>query len=282
MATVGTKAKSETIENNDPAVTPDTAGKPPGIWQRYRALTHEVHRGFIAEWTVTIVLLLFATTSLVQAFVIPSASMEGSLLIGDHVLVDKLTFAPPGAISKHLLPYRDVRRGDIIVFRYPMDIKEDYVKRAVGIPGDHIKLVNKQLILNGHAVNEPYVQHIYPYLNEYRDNFPAAPPEPGVMQPAMAMLADNVVNGELVVPPGCVFAMGDNRDDSLDSRYWGFVPRENIEGTPMIIYWSFEAPTADLTNGNIGVDHMMDILTHFFTKTRWSRTFKLVHGYPLK
>jgi signal peptidase I len=282
MKSVGTKSKGETIENTAPAATADKADAPPGIWQRYRALTHEVHRGFIAEWTVTIVLLLFATTSLVQAFVIPSASMEGSLLIGDHVLVDKLTFAPPGSLSRYVLPYRDVRRGDIIVFRYPMDIKEDYVKRAIGIPGDRIHLVNKQLFLNGHAVNEPYVQHIYPYINEYRDNFPAAPPEPGVMQPAMNMLNDNVVNGELVVPPGCVFAMGDNRDDSLDSRYWGFVPRENIEGTPMIIYWSFEAPTADLTNGNIGIDHVMDILTHFFTKTRWSRTFKLVHGYPLR
>jgi signal peptidase I len=282
MATVGIKTKSETAGKTEPAVAADTVEEPRGLWDRYRALTHEVHRGFVAEWTVTIVLLLFATSSLVQAFVIPSASMEGSLLIGDHVLVDKLTFAPPGSISSRLLPYRDVRRGDIIVFRYPMDIKEDYVKRAIGVPGDHIRLVNKQLILNGHAVSEPYVQHIFPYIDQYRDNFPAAPPEPGVMQPAIAMLTDNVVNGELVVPPGCVFAMGDNRDDSLDSRYWGFVPRQNIEGTPLVIYWSFEAPTADLTNGNIGVDHIMDILTHFFTKTRWSRTLKLVHGYPLK
>jgi len=282
MATVGTKTKGEPIENTAAAETPVAEGQLRTLWRQYRALTHEVHRGFIAEWTVTIVLLLFATTSLVQAFVIPSASMESSLLVGDHVLVDKLTFAPPGAVSEHVLPYRDVRRGDIIVFRYPMDIKEDYVKRAIGVPGDRIKLVNKQLILNGHAATEPYVQHIYPYIDQYRDNFPAAPPEPGVMQPAMTMLDRNVVDGELVVPPGCIFAMGDNRDDSLDSRYWGFVPRQNIEGTPIVIYWSFEAPTADLTNGNIGVDHVMDILTHFFTKTRWSRTFKLVHGYPLK
>jgi signal peptidase I len=282
MATVGIKAKTETTEKTAPAATADTAEQPRGILDRYHALTRDVHRGFVAEWTVTIILLLFATTSLVQAFVIPSASMESSLLIGDHVLVDKLTYAPPGAIASRLLPYREVRRGDIIVFRYPMDIKEDYVKRAIGIPGDHIRLVDKQLILNGHAVNEPYVQHIVPYINQYRDNFPAAPPEPGVMQPAIAMLTDNVVNGELVVPPGSVFAMGDNRDDSLDSRYWGFVPRQNIEGTPLVIYWSFEAPTADLTNGNIGIDHIMDVLTHFFTKTRWSRTLKLVHGYPLQ
>jgi len=283
MATVGTKAKIETSEKTGPAAPAAAAPeRPSGIWDRYHALTRDVHRGFIAEWTVTIILLLFATTSLVQAFVIPSASMESSLLIGDHVLVDKLTFAPPGSISSRLLPYREVRRGDIIVFRYPMDIKEDYVKRAIGVPGDHIRLVNKQLILNGHAVNEPYVQHIFPYLQQYRDNFPDAPPELGVMQPAINMLTNNVVDGELVVPPDCIFAMGDNRDDSLDSRYWGFVPRQNIEGTPLVIYWSFEAPTADLTNGNIGVDHIMDILTHFFTKTRWKRTLKLIHGYPLK
>src|SRR5689334_5644929 len=120
-----------------------------GVYHRYTELTRDVRRGFIAEWTVTIILLLFGTTTLVQAFVIPSASMEDTLLIGDHVLVDKLVYAPAGAVSKHLLPYRDVRRGDVIVFRYPLDIKEDYVKRAIGLPGDRIRLVDKQLILNG-------------------------------------------------------------------------------------------------------------------------------------
>ena len=274
MASVETKEK-----------TPETAQAPgafSALYARYQELTRDVRRGFIAEWTVTIILLLFATTVLVQAFVIPSASMEDTLLIGDHVLVDKLVYAPDGGPSKYVLPYRNVRRGDIIVFRYPMNIKEDYVKRAIGLPGDRIRLVNKQLILNGHAVNEPYVKHVYQNSLPYRDNFPNAPPEIGVMQPALEMLEKNVVNGDLVVPQNCIFAMGDNRDDSADSRYWGFVPRENIEGTPLIIYWSFEAPTADLTNGNIGFDHIMDVITHFFTKTRWSRTFKLIHGYPLK
>jgi signal peptidase I len=260
----------------------ETAEPRMNLWIRYQNLTRDVKRGFVAEWTVTIILLLFATTTLIQAFVIPSASMEDTLLIGDHVLVDKLVYSPPGAISKHILPYRDVRRGDIIVFRYPMNIKEDYVKRAIGVPGDHIKLVDKQLWLNGHPVNEPYTKHISGYIDPYRDNFPNAPPEPGVMPPAIDVLQNNVVNGEVVVPPGYIFAMGDNRDDSLDSRYWGFVPRDNIEGTPLVIYWSFEAPTADLTNGNIGVDHIIDVITHFFTKTRWGRTFKLIHGYPLK
>ena len=96
------------------------------------------------------------------------------------------------------------------------------------------------------------------------------------------MLEHHVVDGDLVVPPGFIFAMGDNRDDSLDSRYWGFVPRENIVGTPLVIYWSFEAPTADLTNPNIGIDHIVDVIAHFFTKTRWKRTFNLIRGYPLQ
>jgi signal peptidase I len=252
-----------------------------GAYRRYSELTSDVRRGFIAEWTVTIILLLFGTTTLVQAFVIPSASMEDTLLIGDHVLVDKLTYSPAGGVSKHLLPYREPRRGDVIVFRYPLNIKEDYVKRAIGVPGDHIRLVNKQLILNGRAVTEPYVVHKTGYMDAYRDNFPSQPNTP-LPHEAIDMLENHVVNGEVVVPPGFIFAMGDNRDNSADSRYWGFVPRDNIVGTPLIIYWSFEAPTEDLTNPNIGIDHLVDIIAHFFTKTRWSREFKLIHGYPLQ
>jgi signal peptidase I len=252
------------------------------LWVGFSELTHEVHRGFIAEWTVTIVLLLFATTTLVQAFVIPSASMVATLLIGDHVLVDKLVYAPPGTLARDLLPYREVRRGDIIVFRYPLDIKEDYVKRAIGVPGDHIRFVNQQLILNGKPVNEPYTIHSSDSPDLYRDNFPMAPPNMPLRPQAADMLENHVVQGDLVVPPGFIFAMGDNRDDSDDSRYWGLVPRENIEGTPLIIYWSFEAPTQDLTNGNIGIDHIIDVVSHFLTKTRWSRTFKPIRGYPLR
>jgi signal peptidase I len=255
--------------------------KPRSFISRITEPSRDVHRGFIAEWTVTIILLLFGTTTLVQAFVIPSGSMEDTLLIGDHVLVDKLTYAPDGGISKHFLPYRNVRRGDIIVFRYPLDIKEDYVKRAIGLPGDHIRLVDKQLILNGKAVSEPYVVHKAGYIDSYRDNFPATPNTP-LPPSAMDMLEHHVENGEIVVPGGYLFAMGDNRDNSSDSRYWGFVPRENIVGTPLLIYWSFEAPGEDLTNPNIGIDHLIDIATHFFTRTRWSRTFRLLRGYPLQ
>jgi len=237
-------------------------------------------RGFIAEWTVTIILLLFGTTTLVQAFVIPTGSMEDTLLIGDHLLVDKLAYAPTGPVSRYLLPYSEVKRGDIIVFRYPVDITQTFVKRAIGIPGDHIRLVNKQLILNGAAVKEPYVYHKTDYIDSYRDNFPSDPNLP-VVESAHDMLAYHMQNGEVVVPPDSVFAMGDNRDSSLDSRYWGFVPRDNIIGKPLIIYWSYEAPTEDLSSPGLSARHIIDLLAHFPTKTRWRRTLQLIHGYPL-
>ena len=249
--------------------------------RRLRAISVPVHRSLIAEWAVTIILLLFGTTTLLQAFVVPSGSMEASLLVGDHVLVDKLVYSPADSLTKHLLPYRDVRRGDIIVFRYPLDISQNYVKRAIGLPGDHIRLVNKQLILNGKPVNEPYTLHVSDSVIPYRDNFPSDAPMDQLRPRAAEMIRNNVVSGELVVPAGFIFAMGDNRENSDDSRFWGLVPRENIVGTPLMIYWSFDAPTEDLINGNIGIDHLVDITTHFFTKTRWARTFKLVRAYPL-
>ena len=238
-------------------------------------------RGFIAEWTVTIILLLFGTTTLVQAFVIPTGSMEDSLLIGDHLLVDKLAYAPGGPVSRFILPYSDVKRGDIIVFRYPVDIRQTFVKRAIGVPGDRIRLVNKQLILNGKAVREPYVYHKTEYIDSYRDNFPNDPNVP-VVESAHDMLANHVnKDGEVVVPPGYVFAMGDNRDSSLDSRYWGFVPRENIIGKPLMIYWSYDASTEALSNPGLSAGHLLDLIQHFPTKTRWRRTLNLIRGYPL-
>jgi signal peptidase I len=272
------------VEQKKAAIVADENLPPsPKQWQwrwwstRLPANTDQPPRGFIAEWTVTIILLLFGTTTLVQAFVIPTGSMEDTLLIGDHLLVDKLAYAPPGPVSKYILPYEPVKRGDIIVFRYPIDIHQTFVKRCMGVPGDRIKLVNKQVYLNGKKLDEPYVYHKTEYIESYRDNFPSEP-NVHVYDPAQEMLEHHVVNGEVVVPPDSYFAMGDNRDSSLDSRYWGFVPRENIIGKPLIIYWSYDAPTEALSNPTIGVDHLVDLLEHFFTKTRWSRTFRLVHG----
>ena len=238
-------------------------------------------RGAIAEWALTILLLLFLTTTLVQAYVIPSGSMEDTLLIGDHLLVDKLAYAPSGPVSKYILPYSDVKRGDIIVFRYPEDIRMTFVKRAIGIPGDRIRLVNKDVYRNGVKLDEPYKIHKSDYIDPYRDNFPSQPDHISYAGQE-EMLRNHVVNGEVVVPPDTVIAMGDNRDNSSDSRYWGFVPRTNIIGKPLIIYWSYNAPTDQLQDPSISVTHLVDLVKNFVPKTRWTRTFRLIHGYAGK
>ncbi len=237
-------------------------------------------RNAIAEWAVTILILLFGTTTLLQAFVVPTGSMENTVLIGDHMIVDKLAYAPPGSLSRFILPYEEPKRGDIIVFRYPVDINAMYVKRVIGVPGDHIHIVNKTVYVNGKALNEPYKVLIPSQTSNYLNNFPAEL-DINIYPRGMEMLRTSVVNGELVVPPGHFFAMGDNRDNSADSRFWGFVPRENIVGKPTIIFWSYDAPTEQLADGNINVDHITDMVLHFFSKTRWNRTLRLVRGYPL-
>ncbi len=262
------------------AQSTDNKHKSTEIPEEKTAASDIPHRGVIAEWTVTIILLLFGTTTLVQAFVIPTGSMEDSLLIGDHLLVDKLAYSPHGSIDEYLLPYQDVQRGDIIVFRYPMDLSQTFVKRVVGLPGDRLRLVDKKLILNGQTVDEPYVIHRTAYIDQYRDNFPGQPNTP-IPERALEMLRQNVVRNEIVVPPNNYFAMGDNRDQSLDSRYWGFVPRENIIGKPLLIYWSYDAPTERLQDTGISLTHLTDILLNFFGKTRWRRTFNLIHAHAL-
>src|ERR1700736_1223548 len=171
----------------EPAAAQTAAAKP------------EPPRGTIAEWAVTILLLLFGTSTLVQAFVIPTGSMEDTLLVGDHLLVDKLAYAPSGPVSKYILPYEEPKHGDIIVFRYPVDISQTFVKRTIGVPGDHIKIINQQVYRNGVKLNEPYVYHKNPYPDSFRDNFPSSEPNLMLSDPAREMLANNVGNGELVV-----------------------------------------------------------------------------------
>ncbi len=244
----------------------------------------EQTRNSIAEWAVTILLLLFGTTTLVQAFVIPTGSMEDTLLIGDHLLVDKLAYSPAGSMSKYVLPYEEPKHGDIIVFRYPADISQTFVKRVIGVPGDHLKMINRIVYRNGIRLNEPYVYHKFPY-EPSRDNFPGEPTafaEGLQAQLQRDMLESHVINGEAVVPENSYFAMGDNRDNSLDSRYWGFVPRDNIIGKPLLIYWSYRASTEDLagTTVNSLFSHFIDLGEHFFTRTRWDRTFRVIRGFP--
>jgi signal peptidase I len=245
----------------------------------------EPKRHAIAEWAVTLLLLLFGTTTLCQAFVIPTGSMEDTLLVGDHLLVDKLAYAPPGPISRHLLPYQEPQHGDIIVFRYPPDISQTLVKRLIGMPGDRIRITNGVVYRNGMRLNEPYAYHKYVY-DPTQDFFPwrccRPVKEEGAGEAQRNMLAQNITGGEVVVPANQYFAMGDNRDNSSDSRYWGFVPRGNIIGKPFLIYWSYRAPTEDLIGDSAGsmLTHMIDLSQHFFTRTRWERTFQTVRGFP--
>ena len=230
---------------------------------------------------------LFVMTFIFQNFEIPSASMESTLLIGDHVLVDRISLAPPARWAP-FVHYSDVHRGDIIVFLKPNPETPDLflVKRAIGIPGDHIHLRNGVVYLNGIAQNEPYAgmpkfddnpQHAY---LPYRDDFPAVPPGPsdGLTASWALDLPNHIQGDDLVVPPGAVFAMGDNRTESLDGRYWGFVPRDNIVGRPLFVYWSFETPADQIDKQSIGdrLGFMGHILIHVFDETRWKRTLHLI------
>ncbi len=237
------------------------------------------HRGELAEWIVTFLTMLWVSSSIGWAFVVPTGSMEGTILVGDHMIVDKMSYAPSGPIGKYLLPYTDVKRGDIIVFRYPLNIKEDYVKRVIGVPGDRIRISAKQLFLNGKAVEEPYKVHRSNQMDSYRDFFPSEPNSP-LPPAALQMLRGHIVAGEIVVPAGHYFAMGDNRDESSDSRYWGFVPRENIVGKPWVIYWSFES-AGDYRKA-VDPTHLKDLALNFFSKTRWNRTLRTLRGRPLQ
>lgn len=234
-------------------------------------------REYLESLVVTVILALFGTTFLVQAFKIPSSSMEDTLLIGDHLMVDKASYAPPGGWGR-LLPYREVQRDDIIVFRYPLDPGTYFVKRVIGVPGDRIHLQGKRVFRNGVELNEPHVVHKSAHIEEFRDDFPSFPPTPAYPEWA-SKLPEYIQNGDVVVPPGHYFVLGDNRDFSADSRYWGFVPRENIIGNPLVIYWSFESSSEDYrrTSPSDYADKLIDIVFHFPQKTRWSRMFRLIH-----
>jgi signal peptidase I len=233
-------------------------------------------RSSLADWAFNIIVLLFATSTIAQPFVIPTGSMESTLMTGDHLIVDKLVYSPHGPVAGRMLPYSEVKHGDIIVFLWPVDITQTYVKRVIGMPGDRIRIEGKDVYRNGRKLIEPYVQHIDARRVPYRDDFPSDLVPGEVYPQGRAMLAENVRDGDVVVPPGHYFAMGDNRDNSSDSRFWGLVPRENIIGKPLIVYWSYEAPTEDLTS--YSVHHALDVAMHFFSRTRWERTFMLVRS----
>jgi signal peptidase I len=224
----------------------------------------------------TIVIAIFVITFIVQAFQIPSESMENTLLVGDYLLVDKLCYGGRGP-GDHILPYRKIQRGDVIVFHYPVDPKQHFVKRVIGVPGDRLRMVNKTVYINGKPLTEPYVRFIEPPSNLFRDNFPRTdmPVIYGMEGKWWLEMRKLVEDGELIVPQENYFVMGDNRDDSQDSRYWGFVPRENIIGRPLLIYWSVQTIDQETAVGR--AYRFAYALTHLFQNTRWNRTLRLVH-----
>jgi signal peptidase I len=250
--------------------------------------THSEEREHVSAWEylesllVTIVLALFGTSFVVQSFKIPSQSMEPTLLVGDHLLVNKFIFGGTGAWFEKLLPYRAVRHGDIIVFKYPFDDHPYYVKRVIGVPGDRIRIVDQQVFVNGQLQTEPYVIHDPSGLYDpFGDTFPPTTQRylrTEVRPEWSRELLDHVVDGELIVPPNKYFAMGDNRDRSSDSRYWGFVDRQAILGGPVMIYWSVDTDpdTGDDEGIRARVHDFIDTLIHLPSRTRWKRMFHQV------
>jgi signal peptidase I len=252
--------------------------------QEHAQHAHASFAEYLESVLVTVLLALFATTFIVQAFKIPSPSMERTLLVGDHLLVNKFIFGGTGAWYEKLLPYRPLRRGDIIVFKFPYADHQHFVKRVIGLPGDHLKMVDQEVYVNGKRLEEPYVVHdatvAYDPLN-YSFPPPAAHFLMSGVQPEWAHDMHHYIQGsEIVVPPGKYFAMGDNRDRSLDSRFWGFVDRSAIMGRPLFIYWSIEATSADYSGDTSFLKRLggiLDTIIHLPTRTRWNRMLRAVH-----
>jgi signal peptidase I len=221
-------------------------------------------REYAESIVIAVILALFVRTWVVQAFKIPTGSMENNLLIGDHLLVNKFIFGPTASpIERALLPVRDVRRGDVIVFKYPDEPERDFIKRVIGLPGETLELRAKKVYIDGQPLDEPYVHFLQPASEsqevtsfDVRENF----------RPVR-------------VPEGFYFVMGDNRDNSQDSRYWGFLPRHYIKGRALMIYWSYESGREDYLEEGVGATakRMFSVVTHFFTKTRWERLFHQIH-----
>lgn len=261
---------------NTPPSKPQTEAPPVPVPDQVEETPFEA----AASICSVLVIGLFILTFLCQNFVIPSGSMEKTLLVGDHLLVDRITLAPP-ARWMPLVRYREPRRGDVVVFLKPGEPDMFLVKRLIAVPGDHIHLRDGIVIINGVAQSEPHAAPTTPdNYRDYLDDFPAVPmtPDLGATEAWTVAMPNYVKDGDLVVPPGKFFMMGDNRHNSLDSRYWGFVPRENIVGQPLFNYWSFKTPEdqyeqTGLANNLAWLGH---VALHFFTETRWGRTLHVI------
>ena len=269
---------------NTTSTATDLSPQPAAVQERVEETPFEAVAGICN----VLVIGLFILTFLAQNFVIPSGSMEKTLLVGDHLLVDRITLAPPTKWMP-LVRYREPRRGDVIVFLKPVpDLDANgqpqylfLVKRLIGVPGDHIHLRDGIVIVNGVAQDEPHAQPTTPdNYRDYLDNFPMVPmtPDMGATEAWSVAMPNFIEGADLAVPPGMYFMMGDNRHNSLDSRFWGFVPRANIVGRPLFNYWSFRTPESEYekTGAASNVAWLAHVALHFFTETRWSRTLHVI------
>jgi signal peptidase I len=224
-------------------------------------------REYFEAMVTAVILAFFIRTFVVQAFKIPTGSMENNLLIGDHLLVNKFVTGPSSSALEHaLLPEGTIKRGDVLVFKYPVQPDRDFIKRVIGLPGETLEVREKKVYINGQALNEPYVHYLDTFggpsdlrevtSNDVRDHF-----------------------GPVTVPDGEYFMMGDNRDNSADSRYWGFLKRDYVKGRALVIYWSYESGQEDYEDESAGatIKDLVSVFAHFLTRTRWDRMFHQIH-----
>ncbi len=252
---------------------PVKAPRAEGFWETTRSLL------------IVLLAVVCMRTFIAEATVIPTGSMERTILIGDHVFLNKLLYGPRFPYtSLRIPPLKTIHRQDIVAFRYPRNPSVMFVKRVIGVGGDVIRIENKKVFVNGKALREPYVQYQFSSVLPLRDDFPPALnlldtlPAAWGLDPAWSREMPAFIREDgLHVPPGYLFVMGDNRDNSLDSRFWGFVPLENVVGEPLFVYWSYDAPTKDWTSESLAARLKFDlsIIWNFFGKTRWSRTGKI-------
>jgi signal peptidase I len=221
-------------------------------------------REYFEALVTAVILALFVRTWVVQAFKIPTGSMENNLLIGDHLLVNKLVSGPSlTSFERMILPLREPKRGDVMVFKYPDEPERDFIKRVIGLPGDTLELRSKKVYINGQPLDEPYVHFLAP-ASEGQE---------------VTQFDVRERYGPVRIPDGQYFVMGDNRDNSQDSRYWGFLPRHYIKGKALMIYWSYDSGPEEYVDSGLGatVKRLFSVVTHFFTRTRWERIFNQIH-----
>jgi signal peptidase I len=222
-------------------------------------------REYFESIVIAVILALFIRTFVVQAFKIPTGSMENNLLIGDHLLVNKMVFAPASGLERAIGPTGTIHRGDVVVFKYPEEPDRDFIKRVIGLPGETLEVREKKVYINGKPLDEPYVHFLQPpSSSEYNE---------------VTSFDVRERYGPVTVPADQYFMMGDNRDNSQDSRYWGFLPRDLVKGKALVIYWSYESGREDYQDNGTGeaLKGLGSTFVHFFTRTRWDRMFHQIH-----